>query len=197
MMGVKKNNTSTTRFTRFSLISFLFFITIPTIVHRSKAESSSSMRLELVHRHDPRLFGGVKRSVERFERVKELAHRDMARIQRRRNLETFEMPMHAGRDYGSGEYFVQVKVGTPTQSFWLLADTGSDLTWVNCNPNPKIVTHKDRSLRKPQHRVFHAHRSTSFQPVPCSSPQCKVDLKDLFSLAACPNPSSPCQYDFR
>lgn len=42
------------------------------------------------------------------------------------------MPMQSGRDYSLGEYFVEVKVGTPGQPFWLVADTGSEFTWFNC-----------------------------------------------------------------
>lgn len=169
------------------------------------------MRVELVHRFDPRIIGPERPNLDRFERIKELAHRDMARRhnQRRKNLETVDMKMHAGRDYGSGEYFVEVRVGTPSQRFWLIADTGSDLTWVNCNYNydndhhhhhrnsTARRVHKDRSSSRLKNRVFSAHHSSTFQTVPCSSKKCKDDLAELFSLQACPNPSDPCLYDFR
>ncbi|KAF7835832.1 aspartic proteinase NANA, chloroplast-like [Senna tora] len=162
------------------LISFLF---TPIIIHGLKAPSLS---LELVRRpHDPR--------TGRFERVKELARRDMLRHDRRRKMwESVEMRMHAGRDYGSGEYFVEVRIGNPPQKFWLIADTGSDLTWVNCNDDGD-----DGGVGSSRKNVFSARRSRTFQAVLCSSKQCKVDLSDLFSLQTCPRPSDPCLYDFR
>ncbi|KAL0363082.1 UNVERIFIED_CONTAM: Aspartic proteinase NANA, chloroplast [Sesamum calycinum] len=43
-----------------------------------------------------------------------------------------EMPMHSGADYGTGQYFVRFRVGSPPQKLVLIADTGSDLTWMNC-----------------------------------------------------------------
>ncbi|KAK4253585.1 hypothetical protein QN277_010239 [Acacia crassicarpa] len=183
-----------------SPICFFFFFLLPIVAHGLKDQTSATMRLELIHRHDPRVFQlhGKKQSpLDKFERVKELAHRDMVRYARRTNLETFDMPMHAGRDLGAGVYFVQVKVGTPFQRFWLIADTGSDLTWFNCNYKPQNFTLRRKRRSQSRRRMFSPQRSRTFQPVTCSSQECKVDLSHLGSLQACPNTSAPCLYDFR
>ncbi|KAB2601776.1 aspartic proteinase CDR1-like [Pyrus ussuriensis x Pyrus communis] len=105
------------------------------------------------------------------------------------------MPISSGWDYGSGVYLVKIKIGTPPQRFMLAADTGSDLTWVNCRYRcgKRCGTHKGRLQRK---TIFHADRSSSFKSVPCSSNLCRDGLSGMFSLNQCPTPSSPCKYDF-
>ncbi|RDX60732.1 Protein ASPARTIC PROTEASE IN GUARD CELL 1, partial [Mucuna pruriens] len=120
------------------------------------------MRLELVHRHDDRFEG----EMDRIEAVKGFLERDSvrrlrmcqrrgARIHdnRRRAWERLEveMPMHSGRDYSLGEYFVEVKVGTPGQRFWLAADTGSEFTWFNC------VMRNDTRKSKSKHARVRSH----------------------------------------
>lgn len=198
-------------------------------------EGLERMSMELVHRHDSRINGDV----DQVEAIKGFIKRDIFRREmmnqrwglrhknnRRKDLEEemkkkedFQMAMHGGRDYGIGEYFVQVKVGTPEQNFWLVADTGSEFTWFNCLQHKKVQKkhvfvggHKHKKTRRGGtrrrrvkrtkrnsscDRVFCPHKSHSFQAVKCSSKKCKVDLSELFSLTYCPNPSDPCLYDIR
>lgn len=40
----------------------------------------------------------------------------------------------SGVSHGSGEYFMDVFVGTPPKHFSLILDTGSDLNWIQCLP---------------------------------------------------------------
>ncbi|XP_027343024.1 aspartic proteinase NANA, chloroplast [Abrus precatorius] len=222
----------------FSRIITLFLIPLIVVVVDGFNEEGGDhkMRLELVHRHDARVLG----EVDQVEAIKGFLQRDNIRRQRmnqrlygnddnnnnhydkrRKEWETLEsqpqMAMHSGRDYGLGEYFVEVKVGTPGQSFWLAADTGSEFTWLNCarvNGSKSGGVHRqhrgrarsrNRRRTRPRARsnnvndpcngVFCPHRSASFEPVTCSSEKCKVDLSDLFSLTQCPKPSDPCLYD--
>ncbi|KAJ7982652.1 aspartyl protease family protein 2 [Quillaja saponaria] len=169
---------------------------------------SGSMRVELVQKHDPR-FNENNTNKTELECIKEFAHRDSIRYSmisqrregkshshshRRKARETFfVMPIQRGRDFRIGEYFVQVKVGTPAQKFWLIADTVSDLTWFNCRHGcgRNCSTHKGRSKIK-NRRVFLPERSATIEKVACSSDTCQVQLNNLFSRTICPNPSDPC-----
>lgn len=99
---------------------------------------------------------------------------------------SFAMPLIAGAFAGAGQYFVKFSVGTPPQPFLLVADTGSDLTWVKCR--------YQRSPRGSVTDVFRAEVSNSFDPITCSSEMCKQSLP--FSLTSCPTPTSPCNYDY-
>lgn len=218
------------------LVTITLLLILPVAVN--------SMRLELVHRHHERFSGGGG-DVDQVEAVKGFVNRDGLRRQRmnqrwgvsnydrrRKGLETtttteVEMPMRAGRDDALGEYFTEVKVGSPGQRFWLAADTGSEFTWFNCvmrNATTTATTKKTRKnkTKKKHHHhskrnrtrttrrtkkkkaksnpckgVFCPHRSKSFQAVTCASQKCKIDLSQLFSLSLCPKPSDPCLYDIR
>ncbi|PON39210.1 Aspartic peptidase [Parasponia andersonii] len=167
----------------------------------------STTRLELIHRNSPKLSGNVvlggkpksqMEIIREFHRRDVLRHRNMVsrRLRATETASSVAMPMFSGSDYGTGEYFVHVNVGTPGQKFLLVVDTGSELTWMNCRYKcgRNCGTHKGRLNNK---RVFRADRSSSFRTVPCLSQMCKVELANLFSLAKCPTPLTPCAYDYR
>ncbi|XP_062206506.1 aspartic proteinase NANA, chloroplast-like [Phragmites australis] len=116
--------------------------------------------------------------------------------------DAFAMPLSSGAYSGTGQYFVRFRVGTPAQPFLLVADTGSDLTWVKCRrPAPAYGAASNDSdssslSGSPQHgRVFRPEKSRTWAPISCASDTCKASLP--FSLAACPSPGSACAYDYR
>lgn len=169
-----------------------------------KYEVTFASRIELLHRHSPLLNARPK---TQLERIKDLLENDLSRqnmrMKRRSACESnsnssdiqIQMPLRAGRDSGTGQYFVQFKLGTPPQKFILIADTSTELTWVNClyrRCGPSCANNNT------SHRnFFRADLSSSFKTVPCLSQTCKVDLSDLFSLTRCARPSNPCAYDYR
>ena len=229
-MQWNKTNNSNNMFKVSILLTFtLLLFSLPAPVHGAT--------LALVHRNHDRFTGG---KMDRLEAVKGFVQRDNhRRLQinqrlgydddhdtRRRAAETdeAEMPLLTGRDLGIGEYFVEVKVGTPGQKLWLAADTGSEFTWFNCLSLKKTdIPHQRPKKKHPHHARSHHHKTTknhtkakkkaknhkndpctgvycpdksrTFHSVTCASRKCKVDLSDLFSLTYCPNPSDPCLYD--
>ncbi|CAL0310276.1 unnamed protein product [Lupinus luteus] len=163
------------------IISFFF---IPIIVHGFNVEKDHEghkVRLELVHRHNARFAKHGVGHLDKIDAIKGFIHRDYLRrmrmnqrwglyhsisSHRRKDFETFQMSMHAGADYGYGEYFVQVEVGTPCQKFWLVADTGNELTWFNCKDTLETKSHdgvpkhhKKRSKKKSKSRHKSGSRS--------------------------------------
>jgi hypothetical protein len=84
---------------------------------------------------------------------------------------------------------VRFRVGTPAQPFVLVADTGSDLTWVKCRGAA------GPPASDPPAREFRASESRSWAPLACSSDTCTSYVP--FSLANCSSPASPCAYDYR
>ncbi|XP_044506865.1 aspartic proteinase NANA, chloroplast-like [Mangifera indica] len=191
------------------MISLVFIIQCSTSAFANS--HSSSMRMELIHRHA--LYLNTRPKTQ-LELMKDLFHSDIIRqkmIAHKRRLSlspirdalettntsstAIEMPLRAGRDCGTGVYFVQMKVGTPAQKFTLVVDTGSELTWVNCRY--KCGADCTTKGRLDKRRVFKADFSSSFKTVACFSHMCKIELMNLFSLTRCPMPSNPCAYDFR
>lgn len=67
---------------------------------------------------------------------------------------------------GSGEYLIEVSIGTPPVDFLAIADTGSDLVWTQCLPCRKCF---NQSLP-----IFDPRRSSSFRHVACTSDPCRI-----------------------
>ncbi|KAK4484959.1 hypothetical protein RD792_007564 [Penstemon davidsonii] len=149
-----------------------------------------SQKLSLNHR---RRTSTNRRNVQEGTSIYNLACTNGTRIH---NLNVSgEMSMNSGADFGTGQYFVHFEVGSPVQKLLLIADTGSDLTWMNCKYRCRGGDKCKRSLNKGG--TFQADISSSFRTLPCSSRMCRVKLADLFSLARCPSAKDPCAYDYR
>lgn len=70
-----------------------------------------------------------------------------------------------------GDYLVQISLGTPPVEFIAVADTGSDLIWVQCLPCTSCIPQPSPP--------FDPSKSSTFQIIPCTSPSC--NLSDLQS----------------
>ncbi|CAN6359211.1 unnamed protein product [Urochloa humidicola] len=103
----------------------------------------------------------------------------------------FAMPLSSGAYTGTGQYFVRFRVGTPAQPFVLVADTGSDLTWVKCRRGGGSSSDAQAAPA----REFRPAASKTWAPISCSSDTCTSYVP--FSLANCSTPASPCAYDYR
>ncbi|XP_042047558.1 aspartic proteinase PCS1 [Salvia splendens] len=68
---------------------------------------------------------------------------------------------------------VSLAVGTPPQNVTMVLDTGSELSWLQCN-----TTQRDRP-------AFDPTRSVSYTPVACSSPTCTTQTQDFSIPASC------------
>lgn len=109
-----------------------------------------------------------------------------------RNQKGFiKSPVVSGAPLGSGQYFVELRLGSPPQAIVLVADTGSDLLWVACS----ACRHNCSYLHTPG-SAFLARHSSSFSPHHCYDSACRlVPHPD-------PNPCnrtrfhSPCRYEY-
>ncbi|GAB2285056.1 hypothetical protein Dimus_019512 [Dionaea muscipula] len=83
----------------------------------------------------------------------------------------------SGVSLGSGEYFMDVFVGTPPKHFLLIVDTGSDLNWIQCDPCHDCFDQKGP--------FYNPLSSTSYKNISCRDPRCH--------LVASPDPPRPCK----
>ncbi|XAR52809.1 Nepenthesin [Bertholletia excelsa] len=83
----------------------------------------------------------------------------------------------SGASLGSGEYFIDVFMGTPPKHFSLILDTGSDLNWIQCVPCYECFEQNGP--------YYDPKGSTSFKNVTCKDPRCQ--------LVSSPNPPLPCK----
>ncbi|CAH9097243.1 unnamed protein product [Cuscuta europaea] len=92
----------------------------------------------------------------------------------------------SGANYGSGEYFGRVGLGSdPGKGMYLILDTGSDLSWVQCKPCSRCYKQADP--------IFNSNNSKSFHPVFCGQPSC--DNINDFALHCQKNTKMKCQYN--
>lgn len=68
---------------------------------------------------------------------------------------------------------VSLAVGKPPQNVTMVLDTGSELSWLQCN-----TTGMDRP-------VFNPNSSSSYSSIPCSSPTCTTRTLDFSIPASC------------
>jgi hypothetical protein len=168
--------------------------------------SKSSAKFDLLCIGTPTLAERAFRDQERMatiaERLRLAGHVAAPATEGRRTRETaagsanaaaaFAMPLGSGAYSGIGQYFVRFRVGTPAQPFLLVADTGSDLTWVKCR---RPAAKNSSSAGAGTGRAFRPEKSRTWAPISCASDTCVKSLP--FSLATCPTPGTPCAYDYR
>ncbi|KAL3332606.1 hypothetical protein AABB24_032927 [Solanum stoloniferum] len=85
--------------------------------------------------------------------------------------------LESGVSLGSGEYFMDVFVGTPPKHFSLILDTGSDLNWLQCVPC------YDCFEQNGPH--YDPKDSSSFRNISCHDPRCQ--------FVTSPDPPPPCK----
>lgn len=190
---------------RLLLLFIWCYSLIVMLVDGADDGENTGVVFEMIHRHSPSLkshsnFVGPPKS--KIDRTRQLLDSDSGRRKmlslnwKKVKMEqlTAWIPVHSGSDFGQGQYFVSLRVGSPhPQKIVLVTDTGSDLTWMNCE-----YACKDCPKSNPHPgRIFRASESSSFKIITCSSDLCKVELVDFFSLNKCPSPDAPCQFDYR
>lgn len=98
--------------------------------------------------------------------------------------------LESGVSLGSGEYFMDVFLGTPPKHFSLILDTGSDLNWIQCFP-----CHDCFEQQGPH---YDPRDSSSYRPITCHDPRCQLvsspEPPRLCNDAGGNQSSSTCQY---
>ncbi|XP_068667109.1 aspartyl protease family protein 2-like [Aristolochia californica] len=92
---------------------------------------------------------------------------------------TMMATLESGVSLGSGEYFMDVFIGTPPKHYSLILDTGSDLNWLQCVP-----CHDCFEQQGPH---YNPKDSSSYRDISCQDPRC--------SLVSSPDPSWLCKSD--
>ncbi|PKA50117.1 Aspartic proteinase CDR1 [Apostasia shenzhenica] len=85
---------------------------------------------------------------------------------------------------GVGAYLMNFELGTPPRKMMAVADTGSDLIWVQCKPCDSICFHQNSS-------IFNPRDSSTYKAVSCHADYCLY----LNSSARCTKTSS-CHYRY-
>ncbi|XP_061363908.1 aspartyl protease family protein At5g10770-like [Gastrolobium bilobum] len=97
------------------------------------------------------------------------------------------LPAKSGSLIGSGNYFVVVGLGTPKRDLSLIFDTGSDLTWTQCQPCAK-------SCYKQKDDIFDPSKSTSYSNISCTSSVCTQLSSATGNDPGCASSTKACIY---
>lgn len=97
------------------------------------------------------------------------------------------LPAKSGSLIGSGNYFVVLGLGTPKKDLSLIFDTGSDLTWTQCQPCVG-------SCYKQQDEIYDPSKSTSYYNITCTSSDCTQLSSATGNDPRCAKVSNACVY---
>ncbi|KAF3792334.1 Aspartic proteinase-like protein 2 [Nymphaea thermarum] len=96
-----------------------------------------------------------------------------------------DVPVYGGDSLGTGNFIVKVDLGTPKRQFSLAMDTGSSLSWVQCEPC-LLSCYLQKGIR------FAPSASVTYKSIPCVSAKCD-ELKLVFGDGGC-SESQVCLY---
>ncbi|XP_058782244.1 aspartyl protease family protein At5g10770-like [Vicia villosa] len=100
------------------------------------------------------------------------------------------LPAKSGDLIGSGNYYVVLGLGTPKKDLSLIFDTGSDLTWTQCQPCAG-------SCYKQVDEIFDPSKSTSYSNITCTSPDCSQHVSATGTNPSCSTPTESCIYEVK
>ena len=174
------------------ITTFSFFIAVLHFLcsHAHVQDSSTAsagFSLDLIHRESSPLSPFYNPSATHSQRLKNAILRSNSRLRhiqskcsnRSRSPGSVESYIR----YDSGEYLMKLVIGTPPVETLGIADTGSDLTWIQCKPCKKCFQHKNP--------LFDLRASSSYKTLKCTSKQCKA-IQDF--PTPCTREHNKCQY---
>ncbi|KAL5972282.1 hypothetical protein ACLOJK_041535 [Asimina triloba] len=95
------------------------------------------------------------------------------------------IPARSGRSLSTGNFVVTVGFGTPKKDMTVVFDTGSDLTWIQCEPCAVFCYSQ-------QEKIFDPSQSSTYSNFSCNSNQCSQVASATSNPPGCS--SSTCVY---
>lgn len=139
----------------------------------STTRVDNKVSLKVVHKHGP--CSQLNQDQAKTPTHEEILLRDEARVNSIHSklstnsdvkvTDSTTLPAKDGSTIGSGNYIVTVGLGTPKKDLSLIFDTGSDLTWTQCQPCV-------RSCYQQKEPIFDPSDSKSYTNISCGSTLC-------------------------
>ncbi|XP_050234669.1 probable aspartic protease At2g35615 [Mercurialis annua] len=145
-----------------AFVSVTLFVSIVVVLSAfSLAESrrSAGFSVNLIHRDSP-VSPLYNPKNTRFDRLRNSFHRSILRASRFKPalIQSDIVP-------GGGEYLMRISIGTPPVETLAIADTGSDLIWIQCQPC-------EMCYNQTYSPIFDPRQSTSYRSVICGTKFC-------------------------
>ncbi|KAK2967746.1 hypothetical protein RJ640_029703 [Escallonia rubra] len=149
-------------FTIFALFTTLSCFCLISIEAGARAGFST----DLIHRDSPR-SPFYNQSRTRSDRLHAAFRRSVSRASRFSSNHPSDI--QSDLTSGSGEYLMKISIGSPPVNNLAIADTGSDLTWIQCQPCTNCY--------KQNYPYFDPKKSSTYKTLSCDSKPC-VALRD-------------------
>ncbi|XP_026658499.2 aspartyl protease family protein At5g10770-like [Phoenix dactylifera] len=150
-------------------------INIRTLLPRNVCSSSEASRslspasIKVVHRHGPCSPLHLKQNPNH----EQILDKDRSRVNAIHSR-TATIPAHTGDSLGTGNYIVTIGFGSPKREQSVIFDTGSDLTWIQCEPC--------LSCYQQHEPIFDPSQSSTYANISCSSSYCsELDISGCTS----------------
>ncbi|XXG80249.1 hypothetical protein AAC387_Pa09g1164 [Persea americana] len=162
----------------------------------SMSKDGRKSTLTVVHRYGPcSPLGSDKLTATQMleqdqARVDSLQSRISGRAQSQAevSLEQATVPASSGRSMNTGNFIVTVGFGTPKNDMSLVFDTGSDVTWIQCQPCAGTCYSQ-------QEKIFDPAQSSTYLNVSCGSAECLQVSSATGNAVRCS--SSTCVYSIQ
>ncbi|XP_074325913.1 aspartic proteinase CDR1-like [Apium graveolens] len=147
----------------------LCFITLCFLTSPIQSSPSSGFSVDLIHR-DSQLSPYHNASKTYYDNLRDSIHLDMARYSRifKQKLASSPSTIQSPLTWDNGGYLMKISVGTPPVDLLAAADTGSDLTWIQCKPCIQCY--------KQVNPLFDPKSSSTYKIQPCQSKVCQQQL---------------------
>ncbi|CAE6199558.1 unnamed protein product [Arabidopsis arenosa] len=168
----------------FSSVLLSLCLLSSPFLSNANAKSKLGFTADLIHRDSPkspfynptetssqRLRNAIHRSVSRVFHFTDISQKDASDSEPQIDLTS-----------NSGEYLMNISLGTPPFPIMAIADTGSDLLWTQCKPCDDCYPQVDP--------LFDPKASSTYKDVSCSSSQCNA----LENQASCSTEDNTCSY---
>ncbi|XP_013679404.2 probable aspartic protease At2g35615 [Brassica napus] len=141
------------------LLVTLFFLSTAI----SSSTSPNHFIVKLIHRDSPRspLYNPQATATDRLNAA---FLRSISRSHRFNHQP--QADLQSGLIGAGGEFFMSITIGTPPTNVLAIADTGSDLTWVQCKPCQECY--------KENGPIFDKNKSSTYKNEPCDSRHCNA-----------------------
>lgn len=139
--------------------------------------------VDLIHRDSPQ-SPSYDPSLSQYQRLANALQRSFDRVRRFNSIAASTGSPQPDITNAAGEYFMSYSIGTPPVASLGIADTGSDVTWTQCQPCIKCFNQKLP--------IFKPNTSSTYKKIPCNNPQC-TSLKE----ASCSKTQNNCLYSER
>ncbi|CAI0376582.1 unnamed protein product [Linum tenue] len=160
----------------------------------SPAPSTEGLnKLPVFHKHGPcaqaQQLTSTKPTADEILRLDESRVRKIQSRTRKaadvRVTESTTIPAKDGSIVDSGDYIVTVGLGTPAKQLSLIFDTGSDVTWTQCQPCVECYQQKEK--------IFDPSSSKTYRNVSCEAAACSA-LDAATGNRGCTASGSTCVY---